>query len=278
MTWRDFQLRLRALFFRGKVDAELDEELQFHLEMETRKNLAAGIGAADAQRNVNVRFGGLQQVKEECRDMRGLCLLETTWQDARYALAGFRRTPGFAATAIATIALGLGLNTALFTIFNAYVLQPLRVSDPSRLYQFTWSNRGLQGHRFSWNEFRDFQKQNPAFADVCAFNRVSITRVEGHMMLGHLVTGDYFQVLGVTTLRGRTLLPEDAEAPGSSPVAVLSAEAWNNKFGADPGIIGKRISIHGHAVEIVGVAQAGFRGISEVPLDFWLPVTLAPHV
>ena len=232
----------------------------------------------EARRKVNVQFGGLEQVKEECRDMRGLRFIETISQDVRYALSGFRRTPGFALTVVATIALGLGLNTTLFTIFNAYVLQPLRVSDPYRLYQFTWANRNLEGHRFSWNEFQDFQKQNPAFSEVSAFNRVSFARVEGHLMLGHLVTGNYFQMLGVSALRGRTLLPEDAEVPGSAPVAVLSSEAWTNKFGRDPNIIGKQIPIHGHTVQVVGVAQAGFRGISEVPLDFWVPVTLAPQL
>jgi predicted permease len=278
MTWSDFQLRLRALLFRQRVEDELAEELQFHVDMETRKNLASGMRPLEARRKVSVQFGGLEQVKEECRDMRGLRFFESTSQDVRYALSGFRRTPGFALTVVATIALGLGLNTALFTIFNAYALQPLRVTDPYRLYQFTWANRSLEGHRFSWKEFQDFQRQNPAFSDVCAFHRVSFTRVEGHLMLGHLVTGNYFQMLGVTALRGRTLLPEDAEVPGSSPVAVLSSEAWTNKFGRDPNIVGKQMSIKGHTVQVVGVAQAGFRGISEVPLDFWAPVTLAPQL
>jgi macrolide transport system ATP-binding/permease protein len=209
--------------------------------METRKNIATGMRPVEARRKVKLQFGGLEQVKEECRDMRGLRFIETISQDVRYALSGFRRTPGFVLTVVATIALGLGLNTALFTIFNAYVLQPLRVSDPYRLYQFTWADRNLEGHRFSWQEFRDFQRQNPAFSDVAAFNRVSFTRVEGHLMWGHLVTGNYFQMLGVSAIRGRTLLPEDAEVPGSTPVAVLSSDAWTNKFGRDPNIIGKQI-------------------------------------
>jgi predicted permease len=278
MNWSDFQLRLRALLFQQTVEDELDEELRFHIEMETRKNIAIGMRSVEARRKVKLQFGGLEQVKEECRDMRGLRFIETTSQDVRYALSGFRRTPGFVVTVVATIALGLGLNTALFTIFNAYVLQPVRVSDPFRLYQFTWANRDLQGHRFSWQEFQDFQQQNPAFSDVVAFNRVSFTRVEGHLMLGNLVTGNYFQMLGVGALRGRTLLPEDTQVPGSTPVAVISADAWTNKFGRDPNIIGKQISIHGATVQVVGIAHAGFHGISEVPLDFWVPVTLSPQL
>jgi len=232
MTWKDLRLRLRALLFRRKVEVELDEELRFHVEMETRKNLERGLPPAEAKRKVNIEFGGFARVQEECRDMRGLRLVETTLQDVRYAFNGFRRTPGFALTVIATIALGLGLNTTLFTIFNAYVLQPLSVSDPYRLYQFTWANRNLEGHRFAWQEFQGFEKQNPAFSEVAAFNRVSFARVEGHLMLGHMVTGNYFQMLGVTALRGRVLEPSDASVPGGAPLAVLSFEAWTTSSGA----------------------------------------------
>src|SRR6187402_2929390 len=116
MNWTDLKLRVRALLFRRRVEDELDEELQFHVAMEVSRKVEAGIPVSDALRRVNVQFGGLDKVKEECREVRGLQLIETTWQDVRHALAGFRRTPGFALTAVATIALGLGLNTTLFTI------------------------------------------------------------------------------------------------------------------------------------------------------------------
>src|SRR5262245_57795393 len=113
MNWSDFKLRLRALLFRRRVEDELDEEVQFHIEMQTRRNLAAGLRASDAARHARVQFGGLQQAKEECRDARGLHWIETLFQDVRYALRGFRRTPGFAFNVVATIALGLGLNTTV---------------------------------------------------------------------------------------------------------------------------------------------------------------------
>lgn len=132
MNWLDFQLRLRALLFRQKVEEELDEELQFHIAMETRKNLESGMRATD--RGARSMFSlGVDRVKEECREMRGLRFIENVAQDVRYALSGFRRTPGFALTVATTIALGLGLNTTLFTVVNAYVFQPLKVSDPYRL-------------------------------------------------------------------------------------------------------------------------------------------------
>jgi predicted permease len=278
MRWSGLKLRLRALLFRGRTESDLDDELKFHLAMEARKNQEAGMDVADARRSAAIQFGGLAQVKEECRDVRGLRFLETLIQDTRYALRGFRRTPGFALTVVATIGLGLGLNTTLFSFFNAYVLRPLAVRDPHQLYRFTWINRSGAGHRFTWEEYRDFAAQNPALSEVVGVDRQAFARVDGHLMLGHLVTGNYFQVLGVDALMGRTLWPEDAESPGGAPVVMLSYTAWTNKFGGDPKIVGRKLFIHGYPVEVVGVARAGFRGVSEVPLDYWAPLTLAPRL
>src|SRR5437588_2481961 len=145
MTWNDVLLRLRALAFRKRVEQELDEELRFHLEMERQKNAAAGVSESESARLARVQFGGVEQVKEECRSIRGTQLFETVAQDVRYALRSFRRSPGFALTVIGTIALGLSVNTALFTIFNAYVLRPLSIHDPYSLYSFTWLNRAGEG-------------------------------------------------------------------------------------------------------------------------------------
>src|SRR6476660_8168374 len=145
MIWSDCRLRIRALLYRRCAEDELDEELKFHLAMQTRRNLDSGMNPRDASLGARVRFGGLVQVKEECRDARGLNLIETLCQDARYALRGFRRTPGFALTVVATIALGLGLNTTVFTIFNAYVLRPVAVRDPYSLYLFHWTIKSGEG-------------------------------------------------------------------------------------------------------------------------------------
>ena len=278
MKWSDCKLRIRALWHRSRVDAELEEELRFHLAVQTQRNLDSGMDATDAMRAAGIQFGGYQQVKEECRDARGLNLLLSLWQDVRYALRGFRRTPGFVLTVVATIALGLGLNTTVFTFFNTYVLQPLSVRDPHSLYQFTWRKANGDGHQFTWQELQDFRRQNPAFSEVIGLDRLSFARVRGRMMLGHMVTGNYFQMLGVNAALGRTLLPGDDGGPGSAPVVVLSSNAWANKFGGDPEIVGKVIVIHGCPLEIVGVARAGFSGLGDVPLDYWTPLSLAPQL
>src|SRR5438445_7305167 len=163
MKWSDLLLRLRALLVWRRVEHELDEELRFHIDMQTRKNVEAGMDAREAARRARVQFGGVEQAKENCRDARGIGWIETLLQDVRYALRGFRRTPGFALTVVATIALGLGLNTTLFTIFNAYVLRPVAVRDPYRLYLFYWTVKSGEGQRLPWREFEDYSNQQPAF-------------------------------------------------------------------------------------------------------------------
>jgi hypothetical protein len=133
MNVRDVWLRFRAVAFRRVVDRELEDELTFHLEMQTRKNVAAGLPETEARRQARVRFGPKALIEDQCRDSRGISLLDTLWQDVRYAFRSFRRSPTFAATVIGTIALGLGLNAAFFTLFDAYVLRPFAVREPDSL-------------------------------------------------------------------------------------------------------------------------------------------------
>lgn len=275
MGWIDWKLRLRALVFRERVENELDEELRFHLDMQARKHRQEGEDSPGAGRHARLRFGAVERMKEECRDVRGVRWAEMLGQDVRYALRGFRHTPVFALTVIATIALGLGLNTALFTAFDAYVLRPLAVNDPYSLYQFTWNTRAGQEHQFTAREFEEFRNDNPAFSAVVGLDGL-FTRAGGHMLLGNLATGNYFSFLGVNAALGRTLLPADSAIPESSPVMVLSYTAWKEKFGADPAIVGRKVVIRGHPLEVVGVARPGFTGLSEIPLDFWAPITMAP--
>jgi predicted permease len=268
-------MNLRSLFFRRRAEDDLEDELQFHLAMQARKNAAAGLKPAEAERRARVHFGGVEQVKEQCRDARGLYWIETAWRDVVYALRGFLRSPVFALTVIATIAVGLGLNATFFTVFNAYVLRPLSVRDPYSLYRFTWTAKSGDGHWFTWREFEDLRMQTGPFSEVSGRQQL-IARMEGHLLFGNLVTGNYFEMLGVSAAQGRTLLPEDAAVPGSEPVVVLSHSAWKDKLGGDPNIVGKKILVRGYPLEVVGIMRPGFGGLSEVPLDFWAPLTMSP--
>ncbi len=274
MKWTDLKLRLRALVSRDRVERELDDELRFHLEMQTRKNVAAGMNELDAGREARIQFGAGDSVAEECRDQRRVGLVETLWQDIRYALRGFRQTPLFALTVVATIALGLGWNTAAFTLFNAYVLRPIAVPDPYSLYGMRWQDATGPALPFTWLQAQELQANHPAFSEAAIIERQN-SRMNGRHGSGLLVSGNYFQMIGVHTRIGRAILPEDADKPGSAPVMVLSYAAWQSQFGGALDVLGMRVSVDGHPLEVIGVMDESFIGFELQTVDYWAPITMA---
>ncbi|HLJ47319.1 MAG TPA: ABC transporter permease [Bryobacteraceae bacterium] len=274
MTWTDLLIRVRALLLPGRMDNELDEELDFHIAMSRRKYAAGGYSESDAERLARKSFGRVGAAKEECRQVRGIGYVETMIQDVRYALRTFRRSPGFVLTVAFTIAIGLGLNAALFTLFNSYVLRPIAIQDPYSLYSFTWTNQDGHVHWFTWDEYQALAKHNPAFSEVAAFDPL-YTRVDGNVMQGELVSGNFFQMLGIGAALGRTLLPEDTAVPGRDPFVVLSFDAWQRVFAGQTDIIGRKVMIRGYPMQVIGVARKGFHDLGEVPRDFWAPLTMA---
>lgn len=274
MTLTDLLLRVRALFLRARVEQELEDEVDFHLEMSRRQHIAAGRSQQEAANLARHDFGRVGAIKEDCRGARGIDSFESVLHDVRYALRSFRRNPGFVFAVSGTIALGLGVNLALFTLFSAYILRPLSVHDPYRLYSFTWSDHLAGEHRFSWDEYQQLVREKEPFTDAAAFQYV-FTRVDGHFFRGQLVTGNYFQMLGLGAMLGRPLRPEDADAPGREPFLVLSHQAWQSIFGGRPDIIGTKIMLRSVPMEVVGVAPEEFRGLSEAPQEFWAPLSMA---
>jgi len=275
MRWSDALLRLRALFLHRRMDEELNEELQFHLEMQAKKNRARSLDGPEAGRQARLDFGSFERAAEECREVRGINFIETLFADIRYALRGMRRNPMFATTVIAIIAIGLGVNAAIFTIFDAYVLRPLPIRNPNSLYRLHWSDRKGYEHLFSWNQFAELRDDNnqSSFTDMAAM-RLLLARP----MLGGLVSCNFFDVLGVGVVRGRALGKADCAAPGSAPVLVLSYQAWQHQFGGDPDIVGRKISLRGYPMEVVGVTPAGFTGLEKLPFDFWTPITMTSQL
>lgn len=158
------------------------------------------------------------------------------------------RSPAVTFTIVATIALRLSLSTAVFTIFNALVFRPDAIRDPDSLYSFTWSTHGQPRHRFTLREYDAFRRENEAFTDVAARNFDLTTRIEGHAAEGQLVSANYFQVLGVNAMLGRTLQADDAGATGGEAVVVLSYRAWQRIFASDPGIVGRTVRVNGFFV------------------------------
>jgi hypothetical protein len=203
VRWSDLRMRLAALVRRRRTDKELEDELQFHLAMEARKHRAHGASAHDASRLARLRFGSLERVREECQSARGLDLLETTLQNVRYACREFRRQPAFTTTVVFTIALGLGLNAALFTIFNHYVLCPFAIRDPHRVFAVSWLDRAGGQHGFGWSEFQRLSADGSSVMDMAA-TRALFSRVDGRSMVGQFVTGNYFTMLGAGASLGRT--------------------------------------------------------------------------
>jgi predicted permease len=237
---------------RARFEAELEEEIRLHREL-------SGEAA----------FGSVALALEQSREVWGLAWLEGWNQDVRYALRGLRRAPGFALAVVAAIGLGIGLNTSLFTVFNAYALRPHAVRDPYRLYRFTWYAKTGNWHNFTRAQFDNLRKRPTGFTDVLA-SMGTLLQVDGRELQGQLVSGNYFSMLGVGMALGRPLLPEDRGA-----VLVLGYDAWRNKFGGDPGMVGRTVHLRGQPFEVVGVVNPAFGGLEDMPNGFWVPLAAA---
>ncbi|HYL91832.1 MAG TPA: ABC transporter permease [Alphaproteobacteria bacterium] len=290
---RDLFFRLRALF-RGKVvDEELDDELRLHLENEVRKFEQSGLPPDEARRRAQLAFGGLEQIKDDCRQARGVSLIDTTARDVRYALRMLRKSPGFTAVVVLTLALGIGANTAVFTLMHAVLGKTLPVNDPSglvvvgdpTLVHLRASGSPPRVDIFSYPLYTNFRDSNSVFSGMLAsgqVNRVRVSRVGetntgsiSDQTLGTLVSGNYFSVLGVGTYLGRPLTPEDDDVPDAHPVAVVSYGFWKEKLGADANIIGQTFLFNGYPFTVVGVAQPDFLGDTVGDReDVWFPVTM----
>jgi predicted permease len=267
-------VRIRALVNRRTADADIDDELRYHLERETERNVAKGMSPANARNAARRAFGNPTVYTESARDATRWTLLEELRQDAAYALRAFRRAPTFVATVVLTIGLGLGLVTAAFTLFDAYVLRPIAARDPSTLYTLVASTTTRRDYFFSWRETQAVAARHDVVDDVVAYS-ILIARFRGRPVFGQLVTGNYFEMLGVPPAIGRTLRPDDSRTPGEGAVVVLSHDMWTSTFGGDSTIVGSVIGINGVRLRVVGVMRSGFGGIESVPFDFWAPVTMA---
>jgi predicted permease len=197
-------------------------------------------------------------------------MLESLLLDLRHACRSFRRTPVFAVTVIGTIGLALGLNTALFTIFNAYVLQPYAVRDPYSLYDIAWNTRN-GARNLTWQEFKDLQRQNPVLSDVIADG--GTIQIPSQGLMGRAVSGNYFTALGASATTGRTLIPEDSAGTYGAPMLVLSYQSWQKRFGADPNILGRRILVRSDFYQVVGVTRPAFMGVEMGSNGFYIPLT-----
>jgi predicted permease len=284
-TLSKLQLRFRALFRRARVEDDLRGELEFHLEQETRRKLERGMSRGEARQAAVRTAGGLEQIKEECRDARGLGLLEDCAGDLAHGVRLMRRNPAFTLAAVLSLALGIGANTAIFSVVRAVLLKPLPYSEPGRLaLAFESSRRFLARGNATLLMFRAWQERNRSFTEIAALARrpFLLTGVDDAEELeGGLVTPEFFPLLGVRPYRGRFFTACDNQ-PGSDRVAVISYGVWQRHFGRDPRLVGRTVLLKGEPFTIIGITPPDFRFslpamppfVPEGAGEVWAPLSL----
>lgn len=301
-----FFRKLRAPFRQKELDADMAEEMRLHLERRVDENVAQGMSPEEARDVARRDFGGVDQVKEIARDQRGFGWFDPLWQDGRYALRQLAKSPSFAVMAVLSLALGIGANTAIFSVINDYVFRPLPVKDPQGLVLFQWlgvpgggprsiamdasqpdvdraTGREL-GRLFPGAALAMFRAGAEKRAEIFAVAVLARANVEidGEVEtagLGQLVSGNYYTALGVPVSHGRTLGPAD-DRSGAEPVVVISDDFWHRRLAGDPAAVGKTIWVNRVAATIVGITPEGFAGNfgSGGVVDLTLPLALARQI
>ncbi|MFZ0979908.1 MAG: ABC transporter permease [Candidatus Acidiferrales bacterium] len=255
---RAWFVRFGAMFGKQRRDRELAAELESHLQLHIEENLRAGMTPEEARRQALIKLGGVEQTKESYRDRRGLPWLESLLQDIRFGIRMLRKNPGFTAVAVLTLALGIGVNVAIFSVIDATLLDPIPLPQPDRIASVfvTWPSFAHAG--FSYPNFLDTQRESRSFSGLAAwrFDSFSLTGPgEPQQLRGKMVSGNFFSVLGIQPILGRGFLPSD-DRIGSAPVAILSEGLWKRRFAAQRDIVGRSLDLDGKAYTIVGVAPA----------------------
>src|SRR5215212_2703386 len=261
--WKAFRDRIRALRDSDAVHREIDEEMRFHLDMRAEENVRRGMSPEDARREAERRFGRLTRIKEMGYEVRGGGFVETLWQDLRYGVRMLLKHWGFTFVAVLTLALGIGVNTALFSVVNAVLLRPLPYAEPERLVQIYDANAqsGYDRFAFSLANFVDHRDQQSGFEQVAAYFRrdANLTGAgEPERVQVAVVSASFLPLLRVQPLLGRGFLTEE-ETPGKHRVVVLSYGLWQRRFGADPGILNRSVTLSGYVCTVVGVLPADFQ-------------------
>jgi len=273
-------LRLRSLFRRARVEQDLNEELRDHLEQKVEVYLAKGLHPTAARRRAMLDLEGMERTKEECRDMRKVNWLHNLVQDLRFGARVLRKSPGFTAVAVLTLGLGIGANTAIFSLVDGILLRPLPYADPGRIVVFlqSYPSVGLTRWGISQYLFASFREQAQSFERSAAHSSVGVTLTgldEPLRLQAALVTAGFFQVLGVNPALGRTFLPEE-DVRGKNTVCILSHRQWRTRFGGDASIVGKPLRINETTLLVVGVMPPEFHFPSK-DTDLWIPLGLDPQ-
>jgi len=283
------RLAVRSLFHSPQADRELDEELQYHLERQIEENLHHGLAPEEARYAAMREMGAIAKSKEECRDARRVNWIQDFVQDLRFGLRMLRKSPGFTLVAVLTLALGIGANTAIFTLVDQLVLRLLPVQDPQGVVVLSevgnfYGDSQYQGETspMSYPMYQDIRGHNQVFAEMMCQRQQDFTvsiSSEAEAVRGELVSGDYFPLLGVQPALGRLLEGKDTLNVGTDPVVVVSYSYWMSHFGGDRQVIGRTIRVDKYPLTIVGVARPGFGGLEPgLPASIFVPITMAPII
>jgi macrolide transport system ATP-binding/permease protein len=280
--WYTARLRLRSILLRTRVEQELDEELQFHLEHKIEEGMANGLSPKEARYAAMRAMEGLEQRKEQMRDMRRIHWLTDFADDARFAIRSLRRTPGLTAFVVITLALGIGMTSGTFSMVDALIFKPYPVPHPSGVVTLVSTTHDSSFDNFSYREYLDIRDKTKSYDGVIANADIeavgfsaepgAMPRVKGGMM----VSGNYFHVLGVQPRLGRGFREDEDQVPGRNAVVVLGPDFWKHEFASDASVLGKTIRLNGTEFTVIGVAPETFPGllIFGHP-DFYMPLAMA---
>jgi putative ABC transport system permease protein len=280
--WFTARLRLRSILRRTRVEQELDDELQFHLENKIEEGIAHGLSSREARYRALRAMDGLEQRKEEMRDMRRIHWLTDFLDDAQYAIRSLRRTPGLTAFVVITLALGIGMTSGTFSMVDALIFRPYPVPHPSGVVTLVSTTHDNGFDDFSYREYLDIRGKTKSYDGVIAnadMEAVTFSAEPGatpRVRGGMLVSANYFQVLGVEPRLGRGFRGDEDQAPGRDAVLVLGPDFWKHEFGSDPSVLGRTVRLNGADFTVIGVAPETFPGMQIFGHpDFYMPLAMA---
>jgi putative ABC transport system permease protein len=272
--WR----RFRYYGNKDRFDRDLEEEMRFHIEMKVEENLASGAAPDEARRVAEREFGNRMRLLESSRDTFRFAAIESFLLDLRQAARALKNRPALTGVGVLSLGLGIGATTAVFALLNTAVLRPLPVTAPERLVALSKGAHQRMFPMFSYPNYEDFRDRTEGFDGLIAYRFAPLSLAHdgiAERTWGYLVSGNYFDVLGVEPALGRTIAAEDDREPGEHPIAVLSYRAWQGRFGGAPDVVGKEVVLNGRTYAVVGVAARGFEGTEVIAVpDLFIPMAM----
>ena len=274
--WSRFRFWLLVMVGRSRMESEMDAELRFHIDAFVEDLVRSGVPRDEASRRARIEFGGVERAKEECREARGVSFAESLLQDLHFGLRMLRKSPGFTAVALLTLAIGIGANTAIFSVVYGVLLEPLPYKDPSKLVLLNETTPKVGSVSTSYPNFLDWRSQSTTFSKMVAicdrsFSLAGVSQPES--ISGKAVSPDFLSVVGVRLFLGRGFNSSEEKA-GAAPAVLLSYSLWQSHFGADPNVLGRTMMLDGRGYAIIGVLPANFRWKDKVdvlePIGVWL--------